>query len=100
MSLKTRATCVFCCVKDETEVTGALSTKDDVTAHQNCLVPYCCHSSSVELSICRGEVKSSLRRHQFMGVRSMHLSFAVFIRHSKLLIPARWRQSGEELQLM
>lgn len=30
--------CVLCYVEDENEVTGALSTKDDVTAHQNCLV--------------------------------------------------------------
>lgn len=33
-----KPTCVLCHRFEETEITGALSTKDDVTAHQNCLL--------------------------------------------------------------
>lgn len=59
MNLKIqKATCVFCYVKDETEVTLALSTKDDVTAHQNCLVSYYCLCLFIEWSICGGGVRS------------------------------------------
>ncbi|XP_054471747.1 PHD finger protein 6 [Anoplopoma fimbria] len=33
-----RVSCVLCQRSEETKITGALSTKDDVTAHQNCLL--------------------------------------------------------------
>ncbi|XP_068428503.1 PHD finger protein 6-like isoform X4 [Clinocottus analis] len=40
--------CALCLRREETEATGPLSTKDDVTAHQNCLLfssgLYCRHS--------------------------------------------------------
>lgn len=40
--------CVLCQRAEETKTTGALSTKDDVTAHQNCLLfasGICCRDS-------------------------------------------------------
>ncbi|KAK5860852.1 hypothetical protein PBY51_022304 [Eleginops maclovinus] len=33
-----RLSCVLCRRSEETKITGALATKDDVTAHQNCLL--------------------------------------------------------------
>ncbi|XP_056279699.1 uncharacterized protein LOC130199881 isoform X2 [Pseudoliparis swirei] len=33
-----RVSCVLCLRRDETQQTGALATKDEVTAHQNCLL--------------------------------------------------------------
>ncbi|KAM7407166.1 hypothetical protein PAMA_003074 [Pampus argenteus] len=33
-----KLTCVLCQRSEETEITGALSTKDQITAHQNCLL--------------------------------------------------------------
>ncbi|XP_040004167.1 PHD finger protein 11 isoform X2 [Xiphias gladius] len=33
-----KVTCLLCHLSEETEVTGPLSTKDQVTAHQNCLL--------------------------------------------------------------
>lgn len=33
-----QVSCILCRRSEETEVTGALSTKQEVTAHQNCLV--------------------------------------------------------------
>lgn len=38
MSPAPRVSCVLCVRSEETEVTGPLLTKEDVTAHQNCLV--------------------------------------------------------------
>lgn len=38
MNTDTRVSCALCKIPDETKVTGALSTKEHVTAHQNCLV--------------------------------------------------------------
>ncbi|XP_075870727.1 uncharacterized protein phf11 isoform X2 [Nelusetta ayraudi] len=38
MNTDTRVSCVLCKIPDETKVTGALSTKEHVTAHQNCLL--------------------------------------------------------------
>ncbi|KAK0133067.1 hypothetical protein N1851_031566 [Merluccius polli] len=35
----TQRRCILCQGSDETAVTGPLSTKDSVTAHQNCLYP-------------------------------------------------------------
>lgn len=33
-----KVSCVLCQLSEETKTTGALSTKDEVTAHENCLV--------------------------------------------------------------
>ncbi|XP_037542126.1 uncharacterized protein phf11 [Nematolebias whitei] len=38
MSLSGRACCLLCQRSEETKITGPLSTKEDVTAHQNCLL--------------------------------------------------------------
>ncbi|XP_071329714.1 uncharacterized protein phf11 [Trachinotus anak] len=38
MSPGRRVTCALCHRSEETTITGALSTKDEVTAHQNCLL--------------------------------------------------------------
>lgn len=38
MDNRSKVECVLCKKCEETKVTGALSTKDEVTAHQNCLV--------------------------------------------------------------
>ena len=33
-----KVSCVLCNRSEETKITGPLSTQDEVTAHQNCLV--------------------------------------------------------------
>uniref|UniRef100_A0A4W6D277 PHD-type domain-containing protein n=1 Tax=Lates calcarifer TaxID=8187 RepID=A0A4W6D277_LATCA len=38
MNHRPKVCCVLCQRSEETEITGALSTKDEVTAHQNCLL--------------------------------------------------------------
>ncbi|GLD51979.1 PHD finger protein 11 isoform X1 [Lates japonicus] len=38
MNHRPKVSCVLCQRSEETEITGALSTKDEVTAHQNCLL--------------------------------------------------------------
>ncbi|XP_028992825.1 dentin sialophosphoprotein [Betta splendens] len=38
MSHRRKVSCVLCGLSEETKITGALSIKDEVTAHQNCLL--------------------------------------------------------------
>lgn len=48
MSRSDKVKCALCQRAEETKITGALSTKDDVTAHQNCLLfssGICCRDS-------------------------------------------------------
>lgn len=73
MNPDTRGSCVLCNLRDETKVTGALSTKGGVTAHQNCLVTA---SNTFSFKCLRrlGGVKSSLSVPWPRGVSGTSLS--------------------------
>lgn len=62
-----RVCCLLCQRSEETKTTGALSTKDRVTAHQNCLVKHANYRFPVHCRVptqqasCGGEFSDRLR---------------------------------------
>ncbi|KAI7808828.1 hypothetical protein IRJ41_015399, partial [Triplophysa rosa] len=63
-----KISCVLCKNSDETEITGALSSKDDISAHQNCLLYasgiYCKNSPTYDdlFGFAVHDVKQEVRR--------------------------------------
>lgn len=65
MSRSHEVSCVLCHLSVETKTTGALSTKDQVTAHENCLVNISFISHSLSAAGTEAETEPGLSVNLF-----------------------------------